>query len=329
MNMNRLNNLIASNVLRTVPKRFFSTATPQQPGKLNVALIQELRKRTGSGMTDCKKALDASGNDVEKAIEWLHKQGTLNSGKFTNRVAAEGVVAISIEGNKGVILEMNCETDFVSRADSFRNLAKKIASATLKDPKITLPENKISEISLENVLSISVPVEEGAAKNAGEEITRVMSILKENVKLRRVSGVKVHNGFVGAYVHGSTNDTVGKMGSIVALTGKAHDDRLRELGKKVGGQVVGFDPKHITKEEVPKEQVSNFRGDVQHLYKDLVLEEQEFVVFDSEGKSSVKDVLSKEGLNVVSFAKYVVGEGLEKKKDDFLEEVMKKSNLGK
>jgi elongation factor Ts len=303
-----------------------------------MSLIQELRNKTGAGVTDCKNALVASNGDMAEATTWLRNKGKLTAAKLSNRVAAEGVVSFSVKGNKGVILEVNSETDFVSRGDYFRNLAQRIATSSLNSDKI--PKEKLAALPVDEVNKLTIEVDADEPGNpatqasVAEAMTLIIGKVKENIKLRRIQGISVSKGAVGGYLHSSEGDKRGgRMGALVALESNTDKiDELSAIATQIATHVVGLKPEFISKEEVPKELIegristAKTKVDARHVIEDIVMLEQKFLLNDSE---TVAEHLQKEAkrlgtdsIKVHSFVRFVVGEGIEKKEDDFAQQVM-------
>lgn len=281
-----------------------------------IALIKELRERTGAGMMDCKKALLESNMDVEKAQAWLHEKGVLKAAKKADRVAAEGLSLVFIEGQQGLLLEVNCETDFVSRGDAFRKLVNDTAAILLKQKPATLEQA--------NALTANLFTE--ATVKIGEKLS-----------LRRFSLLsKQSQQFFGQYVHMN-----GVVSSLVVVDGgsQAFADQLamhitdrnplypslaaipanliqEETTKQQA--LVKEDPKYANKPEAILSKI--VEGKVNTLFKESSLDMQPFMFAENEEPTKV--FLEKHQAKVLQFARYKVGEGIEKKVVDFASEVM-------
>ncbi len=306
--------------------------------QITATLVKTLRERTGAGMMDCKKALAECNADLESAIDWLRKKGLSAASKKAGRVAAEGLVAVSVSGEKGVVLEVNAETDFVGRNDQFQGFVSSLASHALSHGE-----------SLESLLAPSFP---GGNRTSEEELVHLISVIGENMTVRRVEQLSVSKGVVAGYVHNSVSDTLGRIGVIVGVESDAADkEALTSLGRKIAMHVAAANPQSLSIESLDPELLNRekavlaeqakssgkpenvvekmLEGRLRKFYEEVVLLEQPFIM-DSDKK--VKDVVSDASKTLGSEVKisgYVVfklGDGIEKKEDDFASEV---SNLAK
>lgn len=287
---------------------------------VNVKSIQELRERTGAGMMDCKKALEHSDGDIEKAIDWLRENGIAKAAKKSGRIAAEGTTYVAINGNDAVLVEVNSETDFVAMNDSFRNLVKEIAEVLVK----TKPAN------LEEALKVT-----DGNETLNDKIVNATAKIGEKITLRRFALVsKKDDEIFGSYLHMG-----GKKGSVVVL--KSNDP---EVATDIAMQVVASVPLYINKTDVPSEYIEKelkirleaskangreltnpkaIEGLKNKIAEEISLVEQDFI---KEDKTKVGQFLKQHNSTVVSMVYYVVGEGLEKREDNFVEEVMSQMN---
>ena len=285
-----------------------------------VELVKELRDKTGAGMLDCKKALEANDNDIEKAIDWLREKGIAKSQAKAGRVAAEGLSTIITEGNKAVIVEINSETDFTARTDKFKDMVKLVAK--------TILDNQPKDV--EEALSLKV-----GAGTVNEEISTVSFATGEKMTLRRFEVVTKTDGQqFGTYVHHD-----GKTACVVVINGTN-----AEVGKPVAMQIASMKPQYVDRDHMPAEIVAHeteiqkeiakndpknagkpdsiiekmVAGRVSKSLQDLCLVDQAFIL---DGNKKVSAYLSENNSSVESFVLYVVGEGIEKKKDNWVEEV--------
>ncbi|MDQ2954917.1 MAG: translation elongation factor Ts, partial [Pseudomonadota bacterium] len=192
-------------------------------------MVKELREQTGAGMMDCKGALTETGGDMQAAVDWLRKKGLAKAAKKAGRVAAEGLIGIAISGKKGVVVEVNAETDFVARNDLFQGLVKMIANIGL---------------------SVGADVEEimeakAGAQTVADAISTTIAKIGENMTLRRVADLSVGNGAIGSYVHNSVSDGLGKIGVLVALESDGKAAELSALGRLVAMHVAATSPQTI------------------------------------------------------------------------------------
>lgn len=280
--------------------------------------VKELRERTGSGMMECKKALVESGGDIDTAIEWMRKQGLAKADKKATRVAAEGLIATAISDDacKAAIVEVNSETDFVSKNQDFRRFAAAVAQQVLASNPATLDE------------LLALPLAEGSAST--EEMRQVLiAKIGENINVRRFALVEAEKGQVGYYVHGD------RIGVLVAVEGGD-----KALAKDLAMHIAASKPQAVAPENIPKEVLAKEREILVSQAKDSgkppeIIEkmvEGRLHKFLGEitlmGQPFVKDtdilvgkLLSKAAAKVHRFARFEVGEGIEKRSDNFAEEV--------
>ncbi|MCA1980154.1 MAG: translation elongation factor Ts [Calditerrivibrio sp.] len=284
--------------------------------EISAALVKELRERTGAGMMDCKKALSEVGGDLEQAIEYLRKKGLSSAAKKAGRIAAEGIIAEYIDGNKGVIVEVNSETDFVARNEEFVNFAKEIAANIVKNNVNTVEELLNSKF------------------NGGDSVNDVLNTkiakIGEKIDIRRFS--RMEGGLVATYIH-----LGGKIGVIVKLDGGD-----QALAKDICLHIAAsnpmyldsssVDPEFIKKEEEiltakqkeagkPDNIIPNIvKGQIAKYLKEICLMSQPFV---RNPDMTIEQLLAEKKAKIVQYSRYQVGEGIEKKQENFVEEVMK------
>ena len=198
---------------------------------MSAQLIKELRERTGAGMLDCKKALDESKGNMDEAIDFLRKKGLAQAAKKSGRTAAEGVVAVASKGNVGALIELNSETDFVARNEQFQNLAETIAGYALH------AEGNIDKLKAHTCTTANKPV--------SETVTDAVATIGENIQLRRTAALKVTNGVVTSYIHGSVKPGMGKIGVLVALESTGNVEALNNLGKQLAMHIAASNPTYI------------------------------------------------------------------------------------
>lgn len=293
---------------------------------ISASAVKELRETSGAGMMDCKKALTETNGDMEAAVDWLRKKGLASAAKKSSRLAAEGLVAVATEGNKGVIVEVNAETDFVARNDKFQGFVSKAAQTAL--------QNNASDMDALKDMDMG-------GKSVADTLTELIATVGENMTLRRAALLNVGNGVVAAYVHNSVSDGLGKIGVLVALEGD-NADELAALGKQVAMHIAAANPEALNIDGVdssaldrerqvlsdqarasgkPEEIIAKMvEGRLRKYYEEVVLEEQTFVI---DGESKVKDVVAKAGGKITGYIKYNLGEGLEKREENFADEVAK------
>ncbi len=289
--------------------------------EINAQLVKELREKTGVGMMDCKKALVECSGDMEKAIDYLREKGLSKAAKKADRIAAEGLSNIYINGNEAVIIEINCETDFVSNNSDFKVLVDKIGNAVLNSKANTIEE--ANEVLVDD-------------KSINDLVIEATLTIGEKISFRRfVRITKSDDESFGAYLHMG-----GKISALVALS---INDEV--LAKDIAMQVAAMNPKYVSKEDVPdevleheksvlKEQILNegkkpefadkiLEGKIQKFYEDVCLVNQ---IYIKESSLKVSVLLEKSNAKVLNMIRYEVGEGMEKRSDNFAEEVMNQLN---
>ena len=282
--------------------------------------VKELREKTGAGMMDCKKALTETDGDMEKAIDWLRENGIAKSAKKASRVAADGLTRVATEGNTGVIFEVNSETDFVSKNDQFLELLNTIQGVLLENKPATVEE----------ALEIVTP--QGTVNDL---IVSATATIGEKITLRRLAIVeKPDDQQFGSYMHNK-----GAISALVVLTGASE-----EVAKSIAMQVASMRPNYISQADVPAEELERetevqkkimaedpklagkpekmiagiLKGKVSKHFQDECLLDQEFFL---DSKKKVAQYLKENGASVVEFIRFQVGEGIEKKEEDFAAEV--------
>jgi elongation factor Ts len=282
-------------------------------------MVKELRERTGSGMMECKKALVETGGDLEVAIENMRKSGMAKADKKAGRIAAEGVlkVATSGDGSATTIVEINSETDFVSKGDDFVEFATVVAN--------TIVNNDVADVEALNNVTI-----DGESVTVDEKRRALIAKVGENINVRRFQTIKPESGVVGSYLHGI------RIGVLVELEGGSV-----ELAKDIAMHVAATNPLCISEAEVPAEAIEKEKeifkgqaaesgkppeivekmivGKVKKFLKEVTLLGQPFV---KDGDVTVEQLLKSNNAKVVSFVRFEVGEGIEKKEEDFASEVM-------
>lgn len=283
--------------------------------------VKELRERTGAGMLDCKKALDACEGDMDQAIDWLREKGISKAAKKEGRIAAEGVCVVKAEGSNAVILEVNSETDFVAQNKEFLDFTNYLADVLLKNDATTV----------EDALKIN-----DGGETIGDKLINLTAKIGEKLSLRRFEKVtKTDDEVFGTYTHMG-----GKIGSLVVLKGANSD-----VAKDVCMHIAAMAPVCLNKEDVPAdmiehektvitEQVMNegkpqeialkmVNGRINKFYKEICLADQEFI---KDSSVNVSTYVKNNGGEIVKFVRFAVGEGIEKKEEDFAQEVMNQVN---
>jgi len=296
---------------------------------ITAAMVKELRDKTGAGMMDCKTALAAVDGDIEAAIDWLRTKGLAKAAKKAGRVAAEGLVAVAVSGTSGVVVELNSETDFVARNLEFQALAHGIANVALERGG-----------EAEAVLAHHYP----GGGTVQEAIANAIATIGENMTLRRVASLKVSAGVIGSYVHGAVADGLGKIGVIVALESAGKQDELAALGRQLAMHVAATNPVALDLASIAPEILEREKailaeknaGKPAHVLekitesglksyaKEYCLLEQAYIHDGSKSVGQVlKEIEGKVGAPVAlkGFARYALGEGIEKEETDFAAEV--------
>ncbi|MEO5347510.1 MAG: translation elongation factor Ts [Magnetococcus sp. YQC-9] len=282
-------------------------------------------------MMDCKKALTETNGDLEAAVDWLRKKGIASASKKSGRVAAEGKVVVAAEGNHGLLLEVNSETDFAAKNEKFMNFITTAVQAGL--------EGRV--VDIEAMAALPYP---GAGHSVAEELTALIASVGENMNLRRVARLEAAGGVVVGYLHMG-----GKIGTLVSLESAASDqDALRELGKKIAMHVAASTPLYLNRDNVPGGDLDRERdvlaeqarasgkpesiiekmvqGRLSKFYGETCLVEQPFVMDPEQSVQAVVDAAAKSlgaPIRVAGFARFMMGEGLQKRDDDFVAEVAK------
>ncbi len=310
---------------------------------ITAAMVKELREMTGSGMMDCKKALTATEGDMEKAVEWLREKGLATAQKKAGRIAAEGIVKVLVsdDAKKAVAVEVNAETDFVAKNDKFQGYVAQVAEQAM--------ETTAADIDA----FLAETWKFDTSKTVAEELAGQISVIGENMKIRRFVQVEEPNGFVASYTHMG-----GKIGVLVDVESDVVNDEVKEMAKNLAMQIAALKPLYVSDAEVPEEykehekeilaaQIANdpkmagkpekviagaVMGRLSKELKEICLLDQVYVKAE-DGKQPVaayvKEVAKANGanINVKSFVRYETGEGIEKKQEDFAAEVAAQMNM--
>ena len=298
---------------------------------ITAAQVKELREKSGAGMMDCKKALNETNGDIDAAIDWLRTKGLAAAAKKSGRVASEGLIAASVSGGVGTLVELNSETDFVSRNEEFQNFAKALAD-------IALGVNDLDALK-----AADFP---GTGRTVEEELTQKIATIGENMTLRRMKKVSVDAGLVVPYMHNAVADGLGRIGVLVGLSSVADEGVLLALGKQLAMHIAATSPASLSIDDLDTAIVQRERdvlieqakasgkpqeiaekiveGRMRKYYEEVVLLEQIFVV---DGESKVNSVIEKAAkdagstIALTSFGQFNLGEGIEKEETDFAAEV--------
>ena len=298
--------------------------------QITAALVKELRDKTSAGMMDCKKALNETNGDLEAAADWLRTKGIAKADKKASRVAAEGLVAIALDGTTGAVVEVNSETDFVARNDGFQ-------AAVTEVSKLALTVNSDEELA-------------AAATASGDSVTeffkKLVGKIGENMAFRRMAKLSVTDGVVAGYIHNAVTGGMGKIGVLIALESTGDKAKLEDLGKKIAMHVAATSPLALSIEDLDPTVVDKERsmlkaeaiesgkpeaivdkmveGRMQKFFKESVLLTQIFVM---DGERTIAKVIEDEAaalgtdVKMIGYVRMGLGEGIEKKEEDFAAEV--------
>ena len=300
--------------------------------EITAARVKELREKTGAGMMDAKKALQEAGGNMEDATDLLRKKGLAKAEKKSSRTAAEGLVAVAVDGTTGVVVEVNSETDFVARNDTFQEFVRTVADIAL---------NKADD------LDALKAAEYKDGKSVEEALTDLIGKIGENMSLRRMEKLTVSNGVVASYIHNAVADNLGKIGVLVAIESEGSKDELNGAGKQIAMHAAAAFPKFLDKDSVSEDDLEReksflreqalsegkpaeivekmIEGRMRKFYEEICLLEQIFVI-DNETK--ISDVVKKIDSNakITAYARVQLGEGIEKEVEDFAAEVAAAAN---
>jgi elongation factor Ts len=307
--------------------------------EVTAALVKELREKTGAGMMDCKRALGDTGGDIEAAVDWLRKKGLAAAAKKSGRVAAEGLIGVATTAVAGALVEVNSETDFVARNEAFQRFVRTVAELAVA-----------GDGELETLVRTPYP---GTGRTIADELTHLIATIGENLVLRRSTRLAVKDGGVFSYMHNTLAPGLGKIGVIVALESAADRSALADLGRQLAMHVAAAAPLYLDIAAVPPaalEREKNVLGDqarasgkdegivarmvegrLRKFYEEVVLLEQIFVV-DQETRIAkvVENAARAAGtpIAVTGFARYALGEGIERNRTDFAAEVAAAAGTG-
>ena len=297
---------------------------------VSASMVKELRDQTGAGMMDCKAALSESAGDLEAAVDWLRKKGLSKAAKKAGRVAADGLIGVAVAANKGILVEVNSETDFVARNDLFQGLVKMIANASLG-----------AGADVDKILAAKV-----GSVTIADAIADTIAKVGENMTLRRAAELAVGKGVVASYVHNSVIDGLGRIGVIVTLESAGNADELKAFGRMVAMHVAsanpqaidpsGLDPASIEREKnvladkfkaqgKPANVIDKIvESGLKTFYKEVCLLDQAFIFDDKKSVAqALKEAEGKAGapIEIGGFKRFALGEGIERPGGDFGGEV--------
>jgi elongation factor Ts len=293
--------------------------------EITAASVKELRERTGAGMMDCKKALGETAGEMEAAIDWLRTKGLAAAAKKAGRTAAEGLVGVEVDGNKGAIVEINSETDFVAKNEQFQDFVRTAAAITLGTG---------SDIDA---------LKEACWPGGGtveEKLTSNIATIGENQAIRRAALLEVEEGAIVSYVHNAAAPGLGKIGVLVAVEAPDGEEAVLTLGRQVGMHVAAARPEALDIDAVDASALEREKavlteqaresgkpeaiiermveGRIRKYYEEVVLLEQVWV---HDGESRVRAVAKKAGVTLTGFARFELGEGIDRQSGDFAAEV--------
>ena len=300
--------------------------------EITASLVKELRDKTGAGMMNCKKALGEADGDLEAAIDWLRKKGMAAAAKKSGRVAVEGLIGVAVEGDVGALVEVNAETDFVSRNDVFQAYVRTVTGLALE-----------KDDDLSSLLAGEYPE---SGRSVEEELTHLIATIGENMSFRRAARLQVEEGVMASYIHNSVVPGMGRIGVLVGLSSTGDKEKLSDLGKQVAMHVAAANPQSVSQDDLDPELVERERailaeqarasgkpeeiigkmveGRLRKFFEEVALLDQIFVI-DGENKVSqaiaeaAKDIGTE--VTITGFVRFALGEGVERKEEDFATEV--------
>jgi elongation factor Ts len=296
---------------------------------ITAKMVGDLRAKTGAGMMDCKKALTEAAGDMEQAIDLLRKKGLSAAAKKSGRVAAEGMIAAVGNAKSGALAEINSETDFVAKNDAFQAFANGVAEVALKE----------NPADVETLKGLDFP---GSDRNVGDELTHQIATIGENMNIRRFARLESASGVTASYVHGG-----GKIGVLVQLDAEKGDDpQVAETARMLAMHVAAANPQYLCRADVPADVVERekdimrvkaiesgkpenivekiIEGQINKFFGEICLLEQVYVIDTDKKVGKVVEALAKElggQVTLAAYSRYQLGEGIEKKEDDFAAEV--------
>jgi elongation factor Ts len=300
---------------------------------ISAAQVKQLRDMTAAGMMDCKKALMESAGNIEAAVDWLRTKGLAKAAKKSDRVAAEGLVCTAVSGKKGVVIELNSETDFVAKNTQFQELVSNVANAALG------ADNSVDAVLAQNLAN---------GQNVADNITAAIASIGENMSLRRVQSLSVDNGAVVAYVHNKSADNMGKIGVLVAIESTGDTAKIESTARQIAMHIAATNPASLSSDDLDADMVERERniymeqaqatgkpekiiqgmvdGRIKKFFKEVCLLEQSFVMDpDKSVAQVVADLGTEMGTSAVlkSFVMFKLGDGIQKEETDFAAEVAK------
>ena len=306
---------------------------------ITTAMIKDLRERSGAGMMDCKQALDENGGDMEAAVDWLRKKGLSKAAKKSGRVAAEGLIGLVVKGDTGAVVEVNSETDFVARNDKFQDMVRNIASLA-----------PAANGDLAKLLAATYP---GTSSTVEGFVKDAIATIGENMGVRRTAALTAKGGVVVDYLHNKIADGCGKIGVLVSLESTGDKAKLSEFGRQIAMHIAATNPMVVNEADLPKEAIDKERAIYveqakaeprnagkseeilakasegrlrKEFFGSVVLMHQVFVI---DGKATVAEAVKAAEktvgapIKISKFVLFKLGDGIEKKEEDFAAEVAK------
>ena len=305
---------------------------------ITASMVKDLREKTGAGMMECKKALTETNGNMDEAIDFLRKKGLSVANKKAGRVASEGLVGVAVRNTKGVLVELNSQTDFVARNEEFQTFLRNVTDVALALPDFAGTAEDVEKLKLADLNGESV----------GTGLTNLIAKIGENMNLRRVASITVPQGLVVSYMHTAAAPNLGKIGVLLGINSTADASALMEIGKKIAMHIAATNPAFLSIDQVDADTLAHEKaiyaeqarasgkpeniidkmveGRLRKFYEESVLLEQTFVM-DADKK--IKDVVAEAQkelgapITLTAFVRYALGEGIEKKTEDFAEEVKK------
>jgi elongation factor Ts len=295
---------------------------------ITAGMVKELRDKTGAGMMDCKAALGETGGDLESAVDWLRKKGLAKAAKKAGRVAAEGLIGVALAPNKGVLVEVNSETDFVARNDLFQGLVKMIARVALD-----------AGADVDKILAARI-----GDRTTADAINETIAKVGENMTLRRAAVLSVGKGAIASYVHNSVADGLGRIGVIVALESTGNVDELKAFGRQVAMHVASTNPLAVEASGLDAATIERERNvlaekfkaqgkpanviekivesGLKTFYKEVCLLDQPFIFDDKKSVAqALKESEGRAPVKITGFVRFALGEGIDRPSGDFGGEV--------
>ena len=294
---------------------------------ISASQVKALRDKTGAGMMDCKKALTETNGEIEAAIDWLRKKGLAAAAKRAGRTASQGLVSLAVAGTRGVVVEVNSETDFVARNETFQEFVKNATAIALDNGYVD-----------QDLLNAQYP---GTSRTVEAELTELIAKIGENMNLRRSAQLQVSKGAIGSYVHAAMNPGMGKIGILVALESEGDATKLAEFGKQIAMHIAAANPAAVSRDDVDPSLLDRERavladqarasgkpeaiiekmveGRLRKFYEEVCLLEQVYVI---DGESKVEKAVEAAGkdigapITVKGFVRFALGEGAEAAEGD-------------